>query len=506
MTTRARSMRFDQLLKGMACRRIGPAGNPLIRGVCYDSRRVRPGDLFVALTGRKADGHDFIPQVAAAGAVAVLAERPVESPAPAALVPSTLEALSPVSLRFYGHPSAGLCVVGVTGTNGKTTITYMLESIWKAAGRKSGVIGTVEYRWGKKTERATNTTPFSADIQRLLARMKTDGVTHVAMEVSSHALELHRVDGMEFRAGIFTNLTRDHLDFHQTMENYFEAKAKLFDRLLPTGKKRKFAIINADDAWAEKMLARVRCDRLTYGVRSPADLSAENVSLSAEGTSFDLAVAGRRVPVRLGSVGMHNVSNALAAAGAALSLGIPMSSVQKGLRSFRGAPGRLERVVLPSKKRGVSSALSFSVFVDYAHTDDALKNVLEALRPLASGRLITVFGCGGDRDRTKRPLMGDVAVRMSDYVIVTSDNPRSEEPQRIALDIEVGIRRTGLSHYEVVLDREQAIRKAVGLAKPGDVVLVAGKGHETYQIFKDRTVDFDDRVAVQQALSGRVGA
>jgi UDP-N-acetylmuramoyl-L-alanyl-D-glutamate--2,6-diaminopimelate ligase len=433
----------------------------------------------------------------------------VDAGVPVVTVPSTLAALASLSARFYGRPSEKLKVVGVTGTNGKTTTTYMIERVLRAARLSAGVIGTVEYRWGGKTEQAPNTTPFSSDLQALLARMRKDRVTHVAMEVSSHALELHRVDDVAFEAAVFTNLTRDHLDFHGTMENYFEAKAKLFDKLAEgqKGGKRRFAIINSDDPWSEKLLARLKTDRLTYGVRKPADLFARDIELAAEGTSFLLAAQGKDHPVRLQTVGLHNVYNALAAAGACLALGLPAAAVRKGLAALPGVPGRLERVSRPGKEapsdkpgRRSSGDAPFSVFVDYAHTDDALRNVLQALRPLTRGRLIVVFGCGGDRDRTKRPLMGEAAATLADRVIITSDNPRTEDPAKITLDIEVGARRVTTDRYEIVLQREQAIEKAVRAARKGDVVLIAGKGHETYQIFKDRTIDFDDRVVAREAL------
>ncbi len=492
-------MNFKALLEGIACQWTGPAADAAVQGICTDSRRVRPGDLFVALKGQKQDGHDHAEAVVRAGAAAVLAERPLPLPVPVAVVPSTLEALSPVAARFYGHPSRALNVVGVTGTNGKTTVTYLLESIFREAGFPPGVMGTVEYRWADRKEPAPNTTPLSADVQRILARMRDEGVTHVAMEVSSHALSLRRVEDVSFAAAVFTNLTRDHLDFHKDMESYFEAKARLFDLLAdsppgPTGARRRCAIINRDDAWSEKLLARLRTEALTYGLGPSAQLTASDLSLTADKTEFLLRTPQGSFPCRIGLVGRHNVYNALAAGGAALALGVPQETVRRGLEGLKGVPGRLEKV------EG-ARPLPFSVFVDYAHTDDALKNVLGALRPLTQGRLITVFGCGGDRDRTKRPLMGEVAVKLSDRVIVTSDNPRSEDPARIALDIEVGIRRAGASHYEIVADRAEAIARALKSARPGDVVLLAGKGHETYQIFKDRTVHFDDRETARALLS-----
>jgi UDP-N-acetylmuramoyl-L-alanyl-D-glutamate--2,6-diaminopimelate ligase len=488
------SFSLGRLLEPFEHHRLGPAEDPLIRGLVHDSRKAGPGALFVAIKGHKQDGHDHAERAVKAGAAAVLTERPLPLAAPQAVVPSVAKILSPLAARFHGHPSRGMTVAGVTGTNGKTTVTYMLESIFRRAGRRCGVVGTINYRWEGREEKAPNTTPLALDLQELLRRMRDDGVTHAAMEVSSHALALGRADDVAFSVAVFTNLTRDHLDFHRDMNDYFAAKARLFDLLAAAeGTKFRCAIINQDDPWSEKLISRVKTKVLTYGLKGSPAVSAEAVSLSADGTSFTLAAPEGRAAVRMRPVGAHNVSNALAAAGAALAVGATLEAVREGLESLPGVPGRLERVA-------ASRPLPFDVFVDYAHTDDALKNVLDTLRPLAKNKLIAVFGCGGDRDRTKRPLMGEVAAKKADRVIVTSDNPRSEEPAKITLDIEVGLRRTGFRNYEIVLDRAAAIEKALGEASAGDVILIAGKGHETYQIFADRTVDFDDRIAARHVL------
>jgi UDP-N-acetylmuramoyl-L-alanyl-D-glutamate--2,6-diaminopimelate ligase len=490
-------MRLSELLQGIAWTASGAQGDPEISGLCFDSRKVRPGDLFVAIKGHRHDGHDHVPEVARAGAAAVMAERPVQAPIPVAVLEAVESAVSPVAARFYGHPSKGLSVVGVTGTNGKTTITYMLERIFQAAGLSTGVIGTIEYRWAGRKEPAPNTTPMAGDIQRILAGMRSDGVSHVAMEVSSHALALGRVEDVAWTAAVFTNLTRDHLDFHKDMEHYFAAKARLFE-LLDRSPNARGAVINNDDPWADKLAARLKGKPWTYGLEKPAEVTARDVALTAQGSAFSIMSPRGPMALRIPLVGRHNVYNALAAAAAAMVLEVPLKTIQEALAGMSGVPGRLERVGLPG------ADLPFDVFVDYAHTDDALKNVLQALRPLASGKLLVVFGCGGDRDRTKRPLMGEVAMKLADYVFITSDNPRSEDPAKIALDVEVGTRRAGQNHYEVILDREEAIGRALRVAQPGDVVLLAGKGHETYQIFKDKTVHFDDREtarAVLQALA-----
>lgn len=497
MTPEEKPQELVKVLEGAAAAPPGPAGRLKITGLAADSRAVRPGDLFVALKGQKHDGHEHAADVARRGAAAILAERPLPGKVPVIVVPSTLAALSRVSANFYGHPSRGMTVAGVTGTNGKTTTTYMLESIFRAAGFSPGVIGTINYRWGTHSEKAPNTTPLSLDLQRLLARMKAAGVTHVAMEVSSHALALGRVEDVAFSSALFTNLTRDHMDFHKDMEAYFEAKARLFDLLRAPNGPGGFAIINRDDPWAEKFIARARGERvLTFALQATAAaFRAESISLTAEGTTFLCRHSAGSYEVKIRAVGAHNVYNALGAAAMARGLGLPDDQVKKGLADLPGVPGRLERVEGPDPR-------PFSVFVDYAHTDDALRNVLETLRPLTKGRLITVFGCGGDRDRTKRPLMGQVAVRLSDHAIVTSDNPRTEDPARILADIEAGILQAGGTRYELIEKREAAIEKAVWLCRAGDVVLIAGKGHETYQIFKDRTIDFDDREVARAALAG----
>jgi UDP-N-acetylmuramoyl-L-alanyl-D-glutamate--2,6-diaminopimelate ligase len=483
------SKKFSEILKNIAHAKAGPAGDPVVTGISWDSRKVKPGDLFVAIVGHKIDGHQFLDAAVKAGAAALLVQKELAAAVPAALVPSTTETLSAIATAFYGDPSAALSVAGVTGTNGKTTITYMLEAIWQAAGINPGVMGTIDYRWAGKSEPASNTTPLSADIQRIFFSMKEAGVTHAAMEVSSHALAMHRVDGVHFHTAIFTNLTQDHLDYHKTLDNYFEAKAKLFDMA------EKGSVVNADDAWGRKLLDRIKGKKISYAIDQAADLKATDVSLSAGKSSFQLVTGKGRFAIQMQIVARYNIYNALAAAGAALSMGVPMEAIQKGLATLAGVPGRLERVT--------DADSPYAVFVDYAHTDDALRNVMSTLRPITRGRLVTLFGCGGDRDKTKRPIMGEAAVKMSDHVIVTSDNPRSEDPRQITLDIEAGIKKTGASNYEIVVDRAEAIDKAVSKLAPGDVLLLAGKGHETYQIIGDKYFPFDDRDVARRLLKSK---
>ena len=476
----------------------GPTDRP-IRGIAYDSRRVEPGFLFVAIRGLRYDGHSFIPEAVARGAAAVVGERaPAEHGVPYVQVPSSRLALGLLAAAFYGHPSARLVLVGVTGTNGKTTTTHLVRWVLEAAGHPTGLIGTVHNIIGGRSLPVERTTPEAADLQRLLAQMRDAGLTHVVMEVSSHALALHRVAGCAFDVGVFTNLTQDHLDFHASMEDYAAAKARLFARLgrneIPGTDKPgpKAAVINADDPWGPFMAARSSAPVITYGIRQPADLSARDVQVEPGGVRFVLVTRAGEVPVRLRLTGRFNVYNALAAAGAGLALGIDPATIARGLESLPAVPGRLERI-----DRGQP----FAVLVDYAHTPDGLENVLTTVRELAGrGRVICVFGCGGDRDRGKRPQMGAIAARLADYTVLTSDNPRSEDPEAILDDIEAGIRQVAGAAYERVTERAAAIRRALELARPGDVVVIAGKGHEDYQIFADRTIPFDDRQVAAAAL------
>ncbi|MHB9154696.1 MAG: UDP-N-acetylmuramoyl-L-alanyl-D-glutamate--2,6-diaminopimelate ligase [Endomicrobiales bacterium] len=486
-------MELSQLLAGREYTVHGPV-NQEIKGIDYDSRRVKDGYLFVALPGHNVDGKSFVPAAAAAGAAAVVTgEYLATCPVTQIVVPDPLVAMARLSAEFYGHPDRRMLLVGITGTNGKTTITYLLESIFEKVKLSTGVVGTVNYRYGKKQYPAPNTTPQSADLYRFFHDMVKEHRKVAIMEVSSHALALGRVEGLEYDIGVFTNLTRDHLDFHGTMEDYFQAKSKLFSRLEPGEKKYpKSAIINLDDPAGKKLAGMVsKATVVTYGLSERAAVRAENIRSSARGTEFILMTPAGHKKVHLPHLGQHNVYNALASAGAALCAGISLEGIVEGLESAPMVPGRLEKV---------ETGQNYTVVVDYAHTDDALKNVITALKELKPGRLITVFGCGGDRDRSKRPLMGEIATALSDFVFVTSDNPRSEEPQRIALDIEVGIRRQHRNNYQVILDREQAIAAAVSMAQKGDIILVAGKGHEAYQIIGSQRLHFNDTEVVRKYL------
>ncbi|OGR87696.1 MAG: UDP-N-acetylmuramoyl-L-alanyl-D-glutamate--2,6-diaminopimelate ligase [Elusimicrobia bacterium RIFCSPLOWO2_01_FULL_60_11] len=490
-------MKLSAVLAGT--RTVSVLGSPEteIAGLSEDTRSLEKGDLFFARKGTKTSGMGFIREAIEKGAAAVVTEEMTgDLPVPAVRVFSLPEAESAMSENFYGNPSGKLKVVGVTGTNGKTTFTYLLESVAREAGKKAGVIGTINYRLPRsgasdaETWSAPNTTPNILELQRLLHKMAERGCDWAVMEVSSHALDLGRVDALKFHGAVFTNLTQDHLDFHKTMENYFEAKAKLFRKVPPDG----FCVVNVDDPYGERMAGLCKADVLSYGIDKSSGVRALDIRLDPAGCRFTLSAQDQSAPVKLRLAGRHNVYNALAAAAAALKLGISLKTAADGLEKLPAVPGRLE---------AVPCGQDFTVLVDYAHTEDALKNVLESLRPLAKKRILTLFGCGGDRDRSKRPLMGALAVRLSDHVVVTSDNPRSEEPEKIALDIEVGIQRTGLKNYEIILDRGAAIRRILQTAQKDDIVLLAGKGHETYQIFKDRTVHFDDREAAREVLCSR---
>ncbi len=430
-----------------------------------------------------------------AGAAAVVSAEYIDIKG-AALVEAAdpFAAMARISANFYNHPDKILFLIGITGTNGKTTITYFLESIFDSARKPAGVFGTINYRYRDKIVPAPNTTPQSADIYKLLHAMEGDGIKTAVMEVSSHALSLGRVEGLEFDCAVFTNLTQDHLDFHKTMEQYFEAKSRLFTGLNEGEKKfNKKAVINVDDPWGRKLVNKIaNAGIITYGIENDADLKAENIKITSHSSEFNLTGSFGKAKVELALIGQHNVYNALASLGAALCAGITLEEAIKGVEDLKSVPGRLEKV---------ETQLPFSVVVDYAHTEDALHNVLSALRKLKPKRIITVFGAGGERDTKKRPLMGEVAVSLSDYVFVTSDNPRGESPERIALDIEEGIRKHRKSNYSVILDREQAIAAAVKITRPGDILLIAGKGHETYQIIGEQKIHFNDAEMARKYLA-----
>ncbi len=464
-------------------------------GVTHDSRRAAPGTIFVALRGLKADGLGFATQAIGAGARAIVAERGPDVPAtvPWIVVKDARLALALLAAEFHGHPSREMQVVGITGTNGKTTTSYLVSAIVEAAGTRCGLMGTVTYRIGDREFEATRTTPEAPDVQGLMRQMVSAGCGACVMEVSSHALALRRVDGMQFAAGVFTNLTRDHLDFHADMEDYFAAKRRLFE-MLPADAP---AVVNVDDPRGASLVEVVKRP-VTYGINRRADVEPGPLGFSLSGLEFDVRTPRGTVHVQSKLVGKPNVYNILAAVGTTASLGMPLEAIERGLQQLPGVPGRFEVVS--------SANDDITVVIDYAHTDDALRNLLETARPLAKRRLITVFGAGGDRDRTKRPLMGMVAGRLSDVVVITSDNPRSEEPARIIEEVNLGAApeaRQGVTQVVTIVDRREAIVHAVGQASAGDVVLIAGKGHEKYQEIGGRVFPFDDVAVAREALEAR---
>jgi UDP-N-acetylmuramoyl-L-alanyl-D-glutamate--2,6-diaminopimelate ligase len=472
------------------------AQDAVVSAVTYDSRRAVPGSVFVALRGLKTDGAVFAAQAAARGASLIVGEppRPGGVDTPWLGVSDARLALALLADAFYAHPSRRMQVIGVTGTNGKTTTAYLLASMLDAAGLKAGLLGTVTYRLGAEEREASRTTPEAPDVQQLLDEMIRQGCKSAVMEVSSHALALKRVDGMRFAAGIFTNLTRDHLDFHADMETYFQAKRRLFE-LLPDDAP---GIINLDDPRGPG-LVEVPRHVVTFAMGRPADVTPGPLEFTLGGLSFDVRTPRGAVSVESRLVGRPNVSNILAASATAVAIGLPLDAIAEGVKALPGVPGRFEVVSAPDDE--------VTVVVDYAHTDDALRNLLETARPLAPKRLVTVFGCGGDRDATKRPLMGMVAARLSDVVVITSDNPRSEEPQRIIEEIKrgipAGVQGGRAPEVQAIVDRREAIERAVEQADSGDVVLIAGKGHEKYQQIGDRVLPFDDGEIARQALQRR---
>jgi len=460
-----------------------------ITGLAYDSRKVQPGNLFFAFPGARVDGREFAAQAVSRGAAAVVSE--LDAPAgfdkPWVKVPHGRRTLALVARRFYGYLDTRIGLTGITGTNGKTTTSYLIDSILRTAGFTTALVGTIEYRLGSRILAAANTTPESLDIHQLLAELDSLGGDKATIEVSSHALALGRVYGLEFHTSVFTNLTRDHLDFHGTMEDYFAAKQLLFTG--SGGPPPRFSVINRDDEWGRKLLTG-KSEVLTCGLGQDSMLRARHIASGFAGLRFEVSYGTQKFEVKSPLIGKINVYNILAACGAAMTYQLPPEVIARGIAACPGVPGRFERV---------DEGQPFAVVVDYSHTDDALRNAISVARTLNPKRVITVFGCGGDRDRSKRPIMGQVAGELSDLVFVTSDNPRSEDPLQIMNDVLVGSGRTDTKTIAEP-DRAVAIRKAIQQANAGDIVLLAGKGHETYQIFKDRTIHFDDREVASEVL------
>ena len=491
----------EQLISVLENAQVTGSRDAAVEFITHDSRRVRKNTLFVCIRGTRVDGNDFIPQAVEKGACAVMTEEDVDVPEGVTVikVPDLRLAMEAAVPFFYDYPGKKMRMIGVTGTNGKTSSTYMLRSILRSAGYRVGVIGTIKIMIEDEELPIHNTTPDVIDLQETLARMYDAKIDYVVMEVSSHALAMNRVAGCEFDTAVFTNLTQDHLDFHKTMENYALAKAKLFDSLTAPNlvKKGKTAVINADDEFGGRiMMEHTKCKMITYAIKNEADLRAENLEIKASGTSFDLEYEGEEIHFDLKITGMFNVYNVLGVIGAALAEHMKLATIKAALEKFEAVSGRFELV---------REGQDFSVIVDYAHTPDGLENVLKTAREIAKKRLIVVFGCGGDRDRTKRPIMGRIAAQLADVVIATSDNPRTEDPEFILSQVEEGVLPALHGNFhEKITDRRQAIFRAIELAQPDDIVLIAGKGHENYQILKTGTIHFDDKEVARDAIRRKI--
>jgi UDP-N-acetylmuramoyl-L-alanyl-D-glutamate--2,6-diaminopimelate ligase len=487
------SVQLKQLVDDLSAVKVEGSLDREIAGISYDSRRVTPGMVFVAIPGQKTDGHEFISTAIDRGATAVICEKNgfVSPRATKIKVADAREALARAAAAYYQHPSRKLKVIGVTGTNGKTTVAFMIKQILQEAGVNCGLIGTVRYEIGERVIPAQRTTPEALEIQQMMAQMLRADCQACVMEVSSHALEQKRVCCVEFDAAVFTNLTQDHLDYHGTMESYFAAKKRLFASP-EQGAKKVGAIVNIDDPFGARLSKETNAEvLLTYGLTEVAKLRATQIRLGKDATQMVVETPQEKFPCRLPLIGRHNVYNALAAVGAGLVLKVGLPPIQTALNSIKTVPGRLEAIALGQP---------FGVFVDYAHTDDALRNVLTTLREITSGRLLLAFGCGGNRDAGKRAKMGKVAATLANFTIITSDNPRRESPEKIAEAVEEGFRSVRRDGLRVELNRRRAIDEILRSANPGDTVLIAGKGHETYQEFEDTVIPFDDRIYARETL------
>ncbi len=485
-------MILTELFKGVDYKIISGDPDTEISGVQYDSRKVTPGSLFVCIAGFKTDGHLFAAEAVTKGAAAVLVEKIIDVPVGAVVIQTsnTRKALAALARNYYEQPDRGLRVIGVTGTNGKTTTTHLIKAILEEAGKKTAILGTLYAKIGDIEMDLGRTTPEALEIEEFMSLCSREKAEYLVMEVSSHALDLHRVDKIPFNAAVYTNLTQDHLDYHQNMNHYLQTKLKLFKMVDGDD---SFCIINADDIYAEYFMAAARGRCLAYSVNQPADVQASDLSFNLKGSSFKFNFQGKAVSINMHLIGRFGIYNALAAIACGLAQGVDPKVIKKAIEKVQGVSGRFEQV--PSRR-------DFTVIVDYAHTPDGLENILKTSRQIVENRLITVFGCGGDRDRTKRPLMGEIAAQYSDFCIVTSDNPRSEEPEDIIADIIPGLDRVENSRYAIIVDRREAIRHAINFGKKGDLIIIAGKGHETYQLVKDKVLEFDDRKVAAEFLKG----
>lgn len=488
-------MELGKIMQGIDYTLITGELSQDINGICYDSRKVKPGDLFICIPGYKTDGHEFLDEALSRGASALLVQREV-AVSPEAVVMLTADCRKAIPIaasNFYEQPSHHLKVIGVTGTNGKTTTTHLIKAILEEQGARVGIMGTLYARMGGVEKTLSNTTPESADIEEFLSLVQQEKGDYMVMEVSSHALAMGRVDKIRFHAAVFTNLTQDHLDYHRTMDNYKESKLKLFSNL--SREEGYFAVINADDPAAPDFMEASGPNYYSYGITADADVKAIDLRFNLKGSQFTVLNRGGSFDINMKLIGRFSVYNALAAITYALGEGVDPAVIKNALEKVEGVAGRFEQV---------DCGQDFTVIIDYAHTPDGLENILRTGQEILENRMITVFGCGGDRDKTKRPLMGKIAALYSDFSIVTSDNPRSEEPEAIIDDIVPGLMEVENSHFAKIVDRREAIHQAVCLAKKGDLVIIAGKGHETYQLVKDQVLDFDDRKVAAEFLRGKI--
>ncbi|MDD3225538.1 MAG: UDP-N-acetylmuramoyl-L-alanyl-D-glutamate--2,6-diaminopimelate ligase [Clostridium sp.] len=478
-------MNLKKLLNGISYDVLNGNDGIEINEIQYDSRKVKENDVFVCIEGFKTDGHNYVQNAVKSGAKVIVCSRDLKDMPKVTVVKvkDSRKTLAKASTNFYDHPEKKLNMIGITGTNGKTTSAFMIKSILESSGKKAGLIGTIANYIGTKKLHSERTTPESLELFQLLNEMVEEDVKYCVMETSSHSLYLSRVYGITFNEGIFTNLTQDHLDFHKTFENYYKAKLILF-------KNSKNSVINMDDKYGNRVYDDVSSNKITYGIDEKVDLRALNIKLHSRGASFDLSYKNETARVNINIPGRYNISNALGSAGACLLEGLSLNDIKNGLEALKAVPGRCEPVETDKN-------LGFDIIIDYAHTPDGLVNILKTAKEFTSGRLITVFGCGGDRDKTKRPIMGEVAAKMSDVAVVTSDNPRTEEPMSIIKDVLEGIK----SKNDIVIEnRKEAIKKAISIAKKGDVIVIAGKGHEDYQILKSGKIHFDEREIVAEII------
>ena len=480
-------MKLDKLIQKLDFEYIINKKNLEINNINYDSRSVKKNGLFIAIEGFDTDGHKYIDEAIAKGAKVIVIEKNLDNYLENIIyvkVTDSRKAMAYISAEFYGYPQKDLKLIGVTGTNGKTTTTNLIKTILENAGYKTGLIGTIGNYINKKEINSSRTTPNSMELNKLFYKMKKQGLEYVVMEVSSHAIDLKRIFNLEFEIAVFTNISRDHLDYHKTLENYIKVKSKLFKKVKDKG----YSIINIDDDSANEMINNTEAKVIKYSIDKKSDFQAKNIALNTNGVSFEISDFKKRINLNI--TGKFNIYNALAALAVASVLNIDYNKIKNGLEKIKGIPGRFELI---------KENQNFTVIVDYAHTPDGMDNVLKTIEDLAKKRVIIVFGCGGDRDKDKRPLMGKIALKYGDYILITTDNPRSENPKSIIKDIERGL-TNNKSKYEIIIEREKAINKSIKMAENNDIIVIFGKGHETYQIFQDKTIHFDDREVAREAI------